>query len=458
MRSMGTIRTRQPTRLRLVEPLSSTDEFSTWSYDHFRDLFTMELRPHQHASFPNSWHLITNAQIYCQFMYNGTRQIDGNAPSFIPDRPRTGSLEQFVTDVFAKEDMQAEKWLKALHDEDILTYAHLSNIKHAEWTNIKSIPMHPKKILQTAVDRERESADNDRRRLSEGNTPDAESTGNTFHARESIPNRSLILENSSKESRSELLADLHLIKLFIHYTLRFERALENYVIPAKLEAKCINASFSEMEQEGYADDGLFTTMADFFLPLTISEEELQRTRTTPTRQVRQAQHGDLVERVKHLDILLAEAIQYRWDVDEKMTDLHKTKEQVFIAHSNERSQIDPTLSIRAQAEKLQELDRQWQQNRKELDQQLVELKREEDKWLGEIAGYEKEIDELKRQIQNIETELSQPQRPMDKGLVKPARGFIMYGPPGTIFSFSKFSIEEKKPMIVFRYWQIGDHE
>ena len=168
--SLGTIRTRQSARLRLVEPLSITDDFSTWSYDHFRGLFEIELRPHLDRSFPTSWLLAKNAHISCQFVYNGTRQTNETATPLVLDRPRTGSLEQFVYDVFAKEDMQAERWLKALQGEDILTFAHLSNLKQTEWSNIKGLPMHPKKMLQTAVDRERESVADDRRRSFEEST------------------------------------------------------------------------------------------------------------------------------------------------------------------------------------------------------------------------------------------------------------------------------------------------
>ena len=252
----------------------------------------------------------------------------------------------------------------------------------------------------------------------------------------------LCLEKSSKESRSKLLADLHLIKLFISHTLRFERALQNCGALSKLEAKCIGASFSEMQEEGYADDGLFSTMAEFFLPLTISEEELKMARSSAGRQARHEQLGDLTNRVQNLEKKLAEAIQYRWDVDERITDIQRTKEEVFLSHTNERSQIDKKLSERQQAEKLKELDQQWQQDRQQLDKQLLKLKEAEEKWLGEITDYDKQIDELKRQIQNIQTELSQPQRPVDKGLVKPARGFIMYGPPGMRSSFCEFSIKK----------------
>ena len=58
-----------------------------------------------------------------------------------------------------------------------------------------------------------------------------------------------------------------------------------------------------------------------------------------------------------------------------------------------------------------------------------------------IADLEKQIDEHNIQINNIRTELNQPQRPVDQGLVKPSRGFIMYGPPGMRL-FLKLPIEK----------------
>lgn len=184
LRSLDIIRTRQPTRLRLVEPLTTTDDFSTWSYDHFRGIFEMELCPYGQVSFPNTWRLAENAQIYCQCAKNDARQNDGNASSSIIDRPRTGSLEQFIQDICAKEAMEADKWLKALQEEDIHSFVHLSNLKQTEWDNIKRLPMNAKRILKTAVDRERESADDDRRRRFEESSPSedhSKSTGNELN-------------------------------------------------------------------------------------------------------------------------------------------------------------------------------------------------------------------------------------------------------------------------------------
>jgi len=231
-----------------------------------------------------------------------------------------------------------------------------------------------------------------------------------------------------------------LIKLFIYHTLRFERALQNYGALSKLEAACINASFNEMRDEGYADDGLFSTMGEFFLPLTISEQELQKARSSASSQAQGDELQGRIAEVQRLEASSAEATMHRWDIDEKITNLNRTMEQAHVVYLNDRSQVNTAATSREQAEKLQQIDRQSQLTRKQYTQQLLSLKRALDLWINRIADYEKQIDEHNTRINNIQTELNQPQRAVDKGLVKPARGFIMYGPPGMKLLFSNFSI------------------
>lgn len=170
--SLGPIQQQQSTRLRLVEPLTITDEFGTWPYDHFRHLFEMELRSHLEKSFPPCWILDNNARIHCQFIPFGSRQNNETLTSLIPDRPRTSSLQQFVYDVCAKDgNTEVRKWCDILYREDIRTFTHLSNLKQTEWDKIKILSMNAKRILKAAVDRERESADDDRRRWLEETSP-----------------------------------------------------------------------------------------------------------------------------------------------------------------------------------------------------------------------------------------------------------------------------------------------
>ena len=54
-------------------------------------------------------------------------------------------------------------------------------------------------------------------------------------------------------------------------------------------------------------------------------------------------------------------------------------------------------------------------------------------------------------LERIKTELKVPHQPVDKKLVKPPRGLIMYGPPGQLHILLDlfYSFQYK------RYWQIG---
>ena len=170
--SLGTIRQGQSPDLRLVQPVTITDEFGTWFYDHFRGLFQISVHPYRSESFPTCWTLVNNACIYCQLVFEGSEQANGMGTSLIRDRrPQTNSLEQFVRDVCAKENMNADEWIKLLHGEYIFSFTHLSNLKQTEWDHIRKLPMNAKRVLKTAVDRERESVADDRRRRFEENLP-----------------------------------------------------------------------------------------------------------------------------------------------------------------------------------------------------------------------------------------------------------------------------------------------
>ena len=221
----------------------------------------------------------------------------------------------------------------------------------------------------------------------------------------------------------------------------------------------------------------------------------------------------LNETVNRLERLLAETTMHRLNVDEQVTTMNRRIAQEHAAYMSERSQVDTAITSgepsdmntwkekmsndnnveklrdpprgfsifsifsillsflifvirrfqrkpreheRKRAEQLQEIGRRWQVNRQELEQQLLRLKRTSNQSVSCTADYEKQIDTHNTTISNIRTELSQPQQPVDKGLVKPARGFIMYGPPGTYcFSYAHFLLRRS---IVFRYGQIGNHE
>lgn len=221
----------------------------------------------------------------------------------------------------------------------------------------------------------------------------------------------------------------------MHHTLRFERAVQDHGALPKLEKDCIKLSFAEMRKEGYADDGLFPKMEDFFLPLTIAEEELTMTRSNGNKFARQNQLKELEKEVNRVRRLLNEATMHRWDADEKMADLNKEKDQTFKTYLKERSQVHAKSTAQEQARKLQHIDREWEENRQNFEARLLSLNDTLNQSMSRISEYEKQLDEYTNKISNIRNGLNQPAKPIDKGLVKPARGFIMYGPPGNFIQF-----------------------
>lgn len=254
----------------------------------------------------------------------------------------------------------------------------------------------------------------------------------------------LLEENTSKESRSELLADIHLVKLFMHHTLRFERTVHNQGALPKLEKDCVKLSFVEMRNEGYADDGLFPIMSEFFLPLTISEAELKVSKSNVNRQVRQSQLEVLTKEIGRLKKLSSDETVRRWDIDEKLTNLKQDQKQKSRAYENKRSRIHTTTSSHDQARKLRQIDREWEENREQFEVALDSLNSTLNESLNRIKDYEKKLDDCYNKISNIKNESSQPSRPVDKGLVKPARGFIMYGPPGNYSALVSYQFSRQK--------------
>ncbi len=65
---------------------------------------------------------------------------------------------------------------------------------------------------------------------------------------------------------SELLANLHLIKLFIWNKICDQQIVQHHGILPILEMKYLDMAFKEMQS-----NDLFLKISDFFLPFTISE-------------------------------------------------------------------------------------------------------------------------------------------------------------------------------------------
>lgn len=142
-------------KFRLVEPVSLTDEFDSWTFDNFQHIFdfwlTVDPHGNQTSTFPTRWRLDRQAVI--NYIIGGG--IDESATRI--RRPSTKSLENFIRDVCSIEDNgMAEEWFETLtDDEDILTYAHLSNLTMPEWEKIRKLPMNALKTIKFYVDQEK---------------------------------------------------------------------------------------------------------------------------------------------------------------------------------------------------------------------------------------------------------------------------------------------------------------
>ena len=146
---------RTRTKFRLVEPVSLTDEFDSWSFDNFQQIFdfwlTIDPHDNQQKPFPTRWKIHPNAVI--NYIVGGVSDQTGARIQ----RPTTKSLENFIRDICTIEDNgMADDWYEALTEhEDILTYAHLSNLTMPEWEKVRKLPMNALKTIKFYVDQEK---------------------------------------------------------------------------------------------------------------------------------------------------------------------------------------------------------------------------------------------------------------------------------------------------------------
>lgn len=166
--SKGIIDVGRPLRkVQLAEPITVDDEFDTWHFDHMRGVIQLWLVNNTGPSFPNRWKLDSNANISYvietgDIDKNTDNDHDDNESSkntINIDRPRTISLEHFVHDVCEKENNgKYEKWISALREDDVITYAHLAGLKHSEWDRLKLLSLNGQKTLRSYISREKQTA------------------------------------------------------------------------------------------------------------------------------------------------------------------------------------------------------------------------------------------------------------------------------------------------------------
>ena len=149
---------RQMEKIRLVDSVHVEDGFSVWNYDHLRGILDLWLVPSQPAGkFPLKWKLAPDARLHYRLQTGAEVAGESTELARDPDRPSTVSLERFVQDVCESQNNQsANKWIHALREDDIVTYSHLSSLHFTEWAEVRGLSVNARKILKSAVDREKE--------------------------------------------------------------------------------------------------------------------------------------------------------------------------------------------------------------------------------------------------------------------------------------------------------------
>ena len=240
------------------------------------------------------------------------------------------------------------------------------------------------------------------------------------------------VEDSSMTD-SELFANLHLIKLFICHKLRNQQIVQRHRTLAKLEMKCLDLAFDEMRSEGYADDGLFIKIREFFLPLTISEKELHVERSL--NQTSRLTRCKELHKIIKLETTRRDQLN---DANRRCDEQTCRIEKAIKDHGDETSQVLGTWkskkSNKKQEKQLEALHQRYQESLKRQENLLKQwhkLKQEKEIIQKNINECKNNIEGTKARLQAIETELNTPHKPVQEQLVKPPRDLIMYGPPGT---------------------------
>ncbi|CAF4964593.1 unnamed protein product, partial [Rotaria socialis] len=227
-----------------------------------------------------------------------------------------------------------------------------------------------------------------------------------------------------------------MIKLFFYHSLRDTVDLKPSTTIAKLDPQCVELSFQEIREEGFSDDGLFDNMKEFFLPLTITEHELKMERHNHQvlREQRENEEKKLTDEIKSLKYLYDEQVGIYWTYDELITRAEKELQDKCLAYLRKKSEQMKNINRRNEHEQaafVQLSDQEWKKKEQNLEQNINEYQQLKDDVNKVVKGYEKELDEKRNQLKNVQFELNKKQKAVHKKLVKPHRGFIMFGPPGT---------------------------
>lgn len=202
-----------------------------------------------------------------------------------------------------------------------------------------------------------------------------------------------------------MLANLHQIRLYIHHILEEQFAAAHISLPPKVDFQCVDSSFNEMRNDGFVDDGLFDRMKKFFLPLTTTEQELNVSN----------ERWEKIEasRKEKLDKLREKLSEIVADL-QVIEDQYYTNEDFVKALTTEMDTLTPGSTEKSS-----------------LEEQINEYRRDCDNLEPQRKNLHSQVDQINDTLQNIEQTLDRnKQNSGGRDLIKPNRGFIMYGPPG----------------------------
>jgi DNA anti-recombination protein RmuC len=160
-----------------------------------------------------------------------------------------------------------------------------------------------------------------------------------------------------------------------------------------------------MRHDGFADDGLFDRMRKFFLPLTTVEQDLKVSSTQwaaiTTRRTAEKNRLER-ERLNVVHDLEVVEDQY-YNFDELITNTARNMDG-----ARDDNQQEATF-----------------------EGQINEYRQERDRLEPRRSGLRSRLSQIDDMLENIDKALDEQIQNSDgRDLIKPNRGFIMYGPPG----------------------------
>lgn len=211
------------------------------------------------------------------------------------------------------------------------------------------------------------------------------------------------------------------------YLIRQLEGHDDVPVLPRLETFCVEKAFEEMREEGYEDDGLFDEMKLFFQSLTVTEKELTISSTLldNLKQEQATKKEALDAQIKIID-------EQREDYENQLktleNELKKIEEQRV--EDYRQSESDAQKPENKPYEKQIELDRAWLKKNEDMRKEQKEKKASMNELHQKILDVGTKRTTCKNSLKMLEQPLDKKHTEIDRRLVKPHRGFIMYGPPG----------------------------